>query len=177
MSSVDAFFTRLEDAGGVRLGTEQMADPRTWARDLAEFRRDPAFIAAGGHADPMWLEFLERDGGATVEVGHHQVVLFGFDDRVTFHLLHGEGSLIDADGFMAFAVISLERPSAPLEERYLDIGYSFDTTGRRRAGVYQRIDNRPITWFAPSFADWLERVGAVADDLEQLARAGAEAAG
>lgn len=108
--------------------------------------------------DEGYVNFLEIYAGLGFEAYAGELILniFGFDPAVALHILEGEGEVVDEQGFLTFA--SLTVPSVGkykvANQEYVGIGFAFDTTSNRQPGVYRGTPETGYLYYRPSFLDW-----------------------
>ena len=155
MSTVTNVFSAWRTNPDLTLTLGSLPSPET----LEAFKRDHP--PAGSYPD--WLEFFERYGAATLQVGEHHLAFLGFDRSMGPHILEEDGDVVNADGFMDFAVLTIETPDP------VDVSFTFDTRKKLGGGVIARRDGEPER-FAPSFSSFLEQIQAKIGNLEVLAQ-------
>lgn len=127
--------------------------------------------------DQSYREFLETYAGTVVERPDEtlSIHIYGFTEDITMYLSTPDESVLEEDAtFFRFADITLNLE----QKRGLDIGigFAFDISGTRRAGVYRSTYfpdkdfqasyyppgvaflTSKNNWYCDSFIEWLERV-------------------
>jgi hypothetical protein len=124
-------------------------------------------------ADPGYVEFLERYGGASIENEKTgQIVdILGFTDAST-DMIEMDGPIVDDNGFLVFAqcVYHLIEDGKLRDTQEHD--FAFDTTGRRDPRVYHLYSamsrltsapeaprsQSPFEMSCDGFVDWLAMI-------------------
>lgn len=111
--------------------------------------------------DDSYIAFLECYSGLTIDSADGKIFIdvFGFLEDVSLHLLKGEGSVVDDEGYFGFcsAVVRIGH-SGDLNKDDVGLGFAFDATGKRRKGVYRSIGEEKYEWYCEKFQNWLENL-------------------
>jgi hypothetical protein len=152
---------RLHELGNVETGrgSKHPTSPNEeLAQEIAHFLDTYTFLKK----DQSYVDFLEIYAGLVLyrDDDFFCLGIFGFDEDVTLHLVEGEGELIDKEGILTFANLTL--PSEEGEQssdNLIGISFGFDATQQRTWGIYRNIDEQPYhwCWYCETFQEWLEK--------------------
>jgi hypothetical protein len=127
--------------------------------------------------DQSYIDFLETYAAANVERPDESlsIYIYGFDSEMTtLYLPQPVESVIEQDGTFRFAEIALHLE--PKRGNHIGIGFTYDLTGTRPAGVYRftrfpeaefdpsyfpqgvKFQSSENSWYCGTFKEWLELV-------------------
>lgn len=170
-NSIYQLIDRLDELGNVETGRgpKHATSPNDeLTQEIADFLDTYSFLSK----DQSYVDFLESYAGLLLfrDDDFFSLGIFGFDEDVSLHLVEGEGELIDKEGILAFANLTLPLQEADQSADNLrGIAFGFDSTQQKTWGVYRSIDEQPYHWYCGSFLEWLEKLynqkGRLLEDL------------
>lgn len=113
------------------------------------------------HQDPDYIAFLRRYAGTSLDREDMQwhVLVYGFHfDWMPFIFLDEAHEFPSRDGYFIFCETTIIRSDV---KNALGAHYAFDSTGKLKPGVYQRVqwrhaDELRYEWYCGSFVEWFD---------------------
>ena len=114
-------------------------------------------------SDEGYVEFLRRYGGAILVRADALVLsLYGFSHDIGMHIVEGPGEPLDDGALILCDMVVPRTIRARTDPREtvatVAVGFGFEATGERRAGIYRFVDGGKAAWYCETFLDWLAAV-------------------
>ncbi|MFK7798741.1 MAG: hypothetical protein AB8E82_14925 [Aureispira sp.] len=106
-----------------------------------------------------YVEFLKLYGGLSYTQKKYRVSvdLFGISTTVSTSLIDGEGDAVSDDGILTFCSMALIPKGVDVNFKNIKgIGFGFEVTGKRKFGIYRKVDSEAYEYYCETFTNWLK---------------------
>ncbi len=154
-SELHTLLVRMQGLGHLKLGHgpkhPEAPEPRLTG-DIAAFLERYPFVCR----DEGYVQFLSEYAGGVFwrDQDALSLGLFGFYPDLSIHLTKGPGETIE-HGYLTFCDLVIPPRSEPFAPDARGLGFGFDATGTRRAGVHRLWGEGRADYFCETFLEWL----------------------
>jgi hypothetical protein len=107
---------------------------------------------------PDYIEFLKLYAGLSYTQKKYRISvdLFGISRTVSTSLIDGEGDAISDDGILTFCSMALIPKELDVNFKNIKaVGFGFEATGKRKFGIYRKVDSESYEYYCETFTSWL----------------------